>query len=553
MKEERQESSLGRQLRLLMFFRVVTTTFLLGTTVVIQLREAESVQDPTLTALYVLIVSVYLLTFIYALVLPRFLSETGQAYIQIAGDILWTTWVIYLTGGLESTFSFMYILAVINSGILLEIRGAVLAASLSSIAYGLLLDLQFYGYIHPFLTRFGHPYFFRAADVLNKILVNMGAFYLVGVLSGYLARQMTESREKLAAQQTDLDRLTGLNESIVESIESGLMTLGLNGDVLFLNPAAERITGWRFAQIRGRPYRTVFPELNLDERENLPPGQTSYFYWTYHRSDGEELYLEGALTNIEDPVGSVWAHLLVFQDKTRIRRMEAEVKRVEKLALVGEMAASIAHEIRNPLASMSGSFQMLKAEYETESDRKRLLAIIGRELARLNNLVNDFLMFARPHPGVPAPVDLARLIEDNLRMFTNQAGQKGEIRIELDLQPGLMVYFDPHHLEQIMWNLLKNAAEAMPGGGVLYLTTGQDEEFPDSAVLAVGDTGPGIDPKDLPHIFDPFYTTKERGSGLGLSIVCRILEGGGGRIEADSRPGQGAWFTIFLPVYTESA
>ena len=233
--------------------------------------------------------------------------------------------------------------------------------------------------------------------------------------------------------------------------------------------------------------------------------------------------------------------------------MEAEVKRIEKLALVGELAAGIAHEIRNPLASMSGSLQMLEGEDQSESDRRRLLTIIGRELDRLNDMVDDFLRYARPHPGRPAPVDLSRLIENNLRMFQNQADLDGRIHIELDLQPGLIVYFDPHQLEQIMWNLLKNAVEAMPGGGTLYLTAGLDEEIPDMAVLAVGDTGQGIEPGNLSRIFDPFFTTKGRGSGLGLSIVHRMLEGGGGRIEADSRSGRGTWFTILLPLASRTA
>lgn len=530
-----------------MLFRVVTTTFLLGTTFVVQFRHVGNVSDEALTALYSLIASLYFLTVLYALVLPRLAREDTQANIQISGDILITTVVIYLTGGLESTFSFMYILAIINAGILLKIRGAVVAASLSAILYGALLDLHYYRYINPYLTRFSYLDHYRATDILNTILVNMGAFYLVAILSGYLSKQTEESRQKLAESQFDLARLEDLNESIIQSIDSGLVTLGSRGEILSCNPAAERITGIPFNQVRGESYLELFPGLNLPTDVGSGPNAVPLWNWTYHGRDGRELYLDMGLLQLRDRSGEHWGRLLVFQDRTALRRMEAEVERIERLAAIGELAAGIAHEIRNPLASMSGSFQMLEADLPQDGDRSRLMAIIKREMDRLNHIVNDFLLFARPRFGKPAPVNLSRIVEDNLKMFQNQVGPKDGITIIAKVTPEVWIHFDQAHLEQIMWNLLRNAKEAMPGGGNLTVAVDKSEQYADMAQVVVADTGTGIPSGDLNKIYDPFYTTKEGGNGLGLSIIHRILEDGKGRIEVGSKEDEGTTFTVYLP------
>ncbi|MFH1091934.1 MAG: histidine kinase dimerization/phospho-acceptor domain-containing protein, partial [Pseudomonadota bacterium] len=451
MKDKPPESSLAVQLRWLMFFRVITTTFLLGTTIVVQFRDIGA----ALNALYGLIGFIYFLTFTYALILPRLLGQVTQAYIQITGDLVITTAIIYLTGGLDSAFSFMYILYIINAGILLRIRGAVIAASLSSLFYGALLDLHYFGFIDPYLTKFSYQEHFQATDILNTVLVNMGAFYVVAFLSGYLSKQAEESRLKLAERQSVVERLEDLNESIIQSIDSGLMTLDSKGEILALNPAAERITGAWFEKVKGRPYTAVFPGLEIPDESGRGGDSPPLWTWTYRRPDGQELFLDIGLTGLRDRSGDPWGRLLVFQDRTLIHRMEEEVKRVEKLAVVGEIAAGIAHEIRNPLASISGSFQMLESELQVSEDQERLVNIIRREMDRLNRIVNEFLIFARPRSGMPAPFDLSRVVEDNLKMFQNQVGLNDKIEVNKQVSPGIWVRFDQHQLEQVMWNLLR--------------------------------------------------------------------------------------------------
>ena len=541
------ENPLARQLKWLMFFRVVTATFLLGATVLVQFRSPQQASESALTALYCLIGLNYFFTFIFALVLPKFVGEVLQAHIQLTVDILITTGIIYLTGGLESIFSFLYLLHIINAGWLIKIRGAVLTASLSAILYGGLLDLHYYRYIAPLQTKYGFLDHYRATDILNTILVNMGAFFLVGVLAGYLSKQSEETKRKLAESQSDVERLEDLNDSIIQSIDAGLVTLGPKGEIISFNPAAEAITGMSMDQVKGMHHAAVFPSLKLPPEPDGLGSPSVSWNWNLTRHDGEKFNLDVDLLRLMDRERQPWGRLLVFKDRTRLRRMEEEVARIEKLAAIGELAAGIAHEIRNPLASISGSFQMLENNFQPEGAQGRLIAIIRRELERLNVIVNDFLLFARPRPGEPTEMDLSKTVEDNIRIFRGQPELNPDLAIVSHITPDVRVVFDRHQMEQVMWNLMRNAVEAMPGGGVLSVRVEIDPDEKSLAMVSVGDTGDGILLEDQAKIFDPFFTTKEGGVGLGLAIVSRILENGGGRIELLCPPRGGSVFLVRVP------
>ncbi|MBW1708682.1 MAG: PAS domain-containing protein [Deltaproteobacteria bacterium] len=535
------------KLRLLMFFRVLIITFLLGATVVVQLRDPWGAVNVSLTGLYIIIIAIYLLTFFYVLILPRFTPVRIQAYIQSIGDVLMITGIIYLTGGIESIFSFMYIWAIINASFILYRKGAFLIASFSIITYGLILDLQYYQYITPFYTRLDSPTYSLASDVLYRILINLCAFYLVAYLSGYLSSQVEDTQRRLQAKETDLKRLEDLNDSIVKSIESGLMTLDLNGRILSCNPAAERITGFTSNQIKSHLYTRIFKDLSLPALSDSEDIKTQPVPYIFTRPDGQPLYLEISLQGLKDSANINWGRLLVFQDKTRIHQMEEEVQRVGKLAAAGEVAAGIAHEIRNPLASMSGSIQMLEAELKGKKDHAPLIKIIRREMDRLENIVRDFLLFARPRSGNPVHVNLLQATQDIINDFNRQVEQKDAATLIAVNCSEVFIHFDPLQFEQIMWNLLLNAKDAIADGGSISVALEPDEVKKGMARVIVSDTGHGIPEVDLPHIFDLFYTTKERGTGLGLPIVSRILEGGGGRIQVFSQPQIGTIFTIYLP------
>ena len=252
------------------------------------------------------------------------------------------------------------------------------------------------------------------------------------------------------------------------------------------------------------------------------------------------------------PGGEPGGQILFFQDMTKMREIEEEMKRVEGLAMIGELAAGIAHEIRNPMASISGSIQMLKESLEMDDVKTKLMDITLREINRLNTLVSDFLLFARPKPSSVQIVDLNQLILDSLELFKNSAKWTEKIRVETQFHGSMNIESDPEQIKQVLWNLFLNAVEAMRGGGLLSVRTGfVDPAEPQAgqrkmAQIIFRDTGEGFSSKGLQFLFTPFFTTKEGGSGLGLAIVKRIVEGLKGRVSGKNHPDGGAEITVWL-------
>jgi two-component system sensor histidine kinase PilS (NtrC family) len=280
----------------------------------------------------------------------------------------------------------------------------------------------------------------------------------------------------------------------------------------------------------------------------------------YHRPSGEEVFLRCSVSPLRLPDGGEGGRILFFQDMTQMRAIEEEMKRVEGLALIGELAAGIAHEIRNPMASISGSIQMLKESLEMDDVKTKLMDIMLREINRLNTLVSDFLLFARPKPSSVQNVDLNQLILDSLELFKNSAKWTERIRVETQFHGSMRIESDPEQIKQVLWNLFLNAVEAMRGGGVLSVRT----EFVNTAEphggarklaqITFRDTGDGFTSKALQFLFTPFFTTKEGGSGLGLAIVKRIVEGLKGRVSGKNHPDGGAEITVWLdPFLGQSA
>ena len=239
--------------------------------------------------------------------------------------------------------------------------------------------------------------------------------------------------------------------------------------------------------------------------------------------------------------------LLMEQNKEtqkELHAMEAHVKRVEKMAYMGEMAAGLAHEIKNPLASLVGSIQMLREELPYNPDHERLMEIVSREADRLNTLVSEFLFFARPPAGKPEKFNLEKAVDEICELFLKDIHLAGEITLIKDFGANLYVVMDPTHLRQILWNLLKNAAEALSGQGIIRVSC---QPAKNSEIkMVVSDNGCGIPANEIASIFNPFFTTKSEGTGLGLSIVHRILEAYGSRLDIETQVNTGTTFSFPL-------
>jgi two-component system sensor histidine kinase PilS (NtrC family) len=552
-----QEETLSR-LQLLMFLRVGFVSLLLGVAIIIQVRETKTYFGEILNAHYFLIALIYFLTFFYVVALNYIKNLYKFAYLQLLLDTIFITAIIYTTGGIESIFSFLYLLNIISGGTILYRRGGTIIASFSTILYGALLDLTYYGLINPMGYRFSQLQEYQSSEIFYRILVNAAAFYLVAFLSSFLSEQIRKSRAELKVKQEDIADLEMLKENIIQSISSGLVTLDKYGKIIVFNRGAERIFNINSSDAIQKDVNDIIPFIMPYLKVNNP---NKFSQLSYKRSEDEQIDLLLTISPLKERDGSEKGEILVFQDTTRIREMEQEVKRMEDLAMLGELAAGIAHEIRNPLASISGSIQVLNDSLSKEDIHinQRLMGIILREISRLNHLVNDFLNFARPQKIEIEEFNLSQLIMDTLYIFQNSQSWAQYIDVKTKFFNSLKIRSDPQQLKQVFWNIFLNACEAMPKGGVICVSTdklrelnGKDELI-DSVIVKVEDNGPGIDPKIITDVFNPFSTTKKDGSGLGLAIVKRIVEGLGGKVSGQNLANGGAVITILLPLSIETA
>ncbi len=524
---------------------MVLTTFLVGTLIFFQQRY--QVYSFHTAVLYYVLAAVYALTVLYRYLLKRSGNLPALAYLQTAVDILLVTYLVRLTGGIDSGLSVLYHLTIISASIILYRRGGHLAASLASILYGTMLDMQYYNVLG--LVRSQN---FTAGQVFYQVLISILSFYIVAFLSGYLSERLRSTRQELREKSIDFEDLRVLQEHILRSVGSGILTMDLQGHITSWNPAAEQITGYGYDEIRklwqdvfGNSIKELFGRTEaLKERPFRFDGQVV-------KKDGTTALLGLTASLLKDEANAVRGIILTFQDITKLVEMEDQIRRQERLATVGSLAAGIAHEIRNPLASLSGSIQLLQGGLELKGDDKSLMNIVVRETDRLNTIITDFLEYARPKGLQTEQVELRSLLDETILLLKNSRVYSGLISIVSDVSAGIQLKGDAQRLRQVFWNLLINACQAMPEGGTLSVSARPVTSVEDDRMLCeiiIKDTGRGIPEEQLNKIFDPFFTTKTEGSGLGLAIVYRIIEDHQGTISVGSEPGKGAQFRIRLPL-----
>jgi two-component system sensor histidine kinase PilS (NtrC family) len=505
----------------------------------------------------------YLVTIFYAIFLKRIKDLQRFAFVQIVMDHLFITGLIYFTGGKESFFPITYIFSIIGSSIILYKGGAFFSASLSAFLYGLVLLLQLHHWINPL----GRPSLYDATQIFYSLVIYMATFYIVAFLSSTISGELQKKKKELIQKQADYNQLETFNRNIIQSLDSGLLTIGLDGKINFLNRTAEKILNRKGEELRNVSIYDLFPKINeaIEEvkRKTSDPSSDYQRYQAFLTNyEGKKLYLGFSISPLTDPEGSLIGHTLIFQDITRIKEMEDQMKRVDKMAAIGLLAAGMAHEIRNPLASLSGSIQMLKSELVLDEYQQRLMEITIRESERLNGLITDFLLFAQPPQTNKMPWEIWKIIEETIELFTQSPSFHEGIHIKRpSLRDPIQVMIDPKQMKQVFWNLLINAGQAMSDGGEISIDLEKgDEAFGEANLplptqrtgkewvkISITDSGKGIPPQEKEKIFEPFFTTKERGTGLGLSIVHKIVENHNGVIKVESEVGRGSTFTIFLP------
>jgi two-component system sensor histidine kinase PilS (NtrC family) len=549
--QEIQQEEMRAKLKWLMALRVVIVTGLLGASIVLQVGYGH-VGKTALSFSY-LIASTYCLTIVYSLLLNRLEQMALFAYVQICLDLVFETVLVYLTGGIESPFTPFYMITAIAASMILGRKGGSLTASLASIFFGVLVDLQYFRLLPGMEAST-----YSNRETLYLLFLNIVAYLTVAYLSGGLAEKLSFARERLKEKATGLAELKAFHEHVVQSMSSGLMTTGLNGEITSFNRSAEEIMGSQIEEVKGKPWWEIFDAADLkrlisDEKPLTAPFR---FDRDCHRKDGVRLVLGMTVSPLKNEEGRQIGGVWIFQDLTRIREMEVEIEHRKRLATIGEMAAGMAHEIRNPLASLSGSLQVLSKDVRLEEEEsRRLMEIALKETDRLNGIITAFLMYARPAPLNKKRWDINQLVMETLSLLRNSKEYRDTIEIQAHLAPGeLWAALDPDQIRQVFWNLSINACQAMPQGGLLLVSTrpvtmnsNKDRLGTSWVEVTFSDNGLGIQQENISKIFYPFFTTKDRGSGLGLSIVHRVIETHQGRVHVESRPGQGTRLTLLLP------
>ena len=536
-----------RKLLWLIAVRAAVITLLLGSAILIQIKSPGSLPiDP----FFFLIGLTYGLTVLYSLTLRQAERQRWLVDLQLACDAVVVSAIVHLTGGVTSYFSSLYTLPIIAASAIQSWRGGLMVAVLSTVLYAGLVLAQYFG--SPAL-----PIVVVAAELpplrvaLFTVGLNVFGFVAVAALSGYLAEGLRRADAQLERASSELADLQAFSQHIIDSLQSGLATIDPAGRVMTFNRAAETITGLPAHDAIRRPASEVL-QLPAEVTRLLGPGpphqRVPRIEFGFTRGDGRQIELGLSGSTLQTPRGEA-GFLLTFQDVTESRKHEREARVQQRLAAVGEMAAGIAHEIRNPLASMSGSIQILRQELPLTEEQGQLMDIVLRESERLNDTIRSFLAYARPQRQSMTRMDVRQVITDTARLLQNSSELHDTHAIAVDVPPG-PVWFqaDEGQIRQIVWNLATNGLRAMPSGGRLRLSVAPEGDEAPQVVIGVSDEGVGIAAEDLDGIFQPFRGGFARGTGLGLSIVQRIVSDYGGEVRITSNKGTGTTVHVRFPV-----
>jgi two-component system sensor histidine kinase PilS (NtrC family) len=545
-----QANPLRRKLLWLIGGRAGVITLLLGSAILIQLKSPGSFPvDP----FFALIGVTYALTVVWTVTLPFVDRHRWLIDVQVACDALFVSAIVHLTGGATSYFASLYTLPIIAASTVQSWRGGLMVSVLSSLLYTALVVAQ---YAAPGLLPLGAP-----PDALPQVRVavftvglNVFGFMAVASLSGFLAEGLRRAGAQLEKASTQLEDLQAFNQHIIDSLTSGLATCDMDGRILTFNRAAETITALTASDVVGRRVVDILQLPEIFEKlfaTGAPRSGSQRREFPYRRWDGPQIEMGMMSAPLITPRGES-GFLFTFQDVTDLKKRDREARVQQRLAAVGEMAAGIAHEIRNPLASMAGSIQILRDELPLTPDQSQLMDIVLRESDRLNGTIRSFLSFAKPQRNAVADLDVRQILSDTARLLGNSADVTPAHSIVVAVPDEPVVYrADEAQIRQIVWNLATNAVRAMPAGGQLRLRVHAKPAPRGGAlemVLGVDDEGVGIAPEDVDGIFQPFRGGFANGTGLGLSIVHRIASDYGGEVRVASQPGKGTSVEVALPM-----
>jgi two-component system sensor histidine kinase PilS (NtrC family) len=547
---EPQGVDFKRRLEWLILLRLVLTGALLAATIFVQLTQYDAYLVQPLLPLYCLILTTFILSLLYSLFLPKAPNLRAFAVLQIGLDLAYYTVLIHFTGGASSLFSLIYVFPITMAGIIHFRSAALITASASAVLFGLLVNLEYYKIIPASQWPWVSPWAGSThAFGLWVMLVNFTVFFLTAILASSISEQLQRMRTSWTMREAYFRKLSELHAGIVRSIPSGIITTDQQDRVTFVNASGCRLLETPFPDLVGLPLAEALPVFAAHPHI----GRVSAPFTTVKQVGGRELHLEVTVTELRGEDDTLTGRLVIFEDVTNLRKMEERAKSGERQAALVRVAAGMAHEIRNPLAALRGAAELLGGPRSKSSGSDaKLLNIIIREADRLNGLLGDFLLAVSPRTRVKTRFVLSRLVEEVTDLFSKEPRVRDKVSLSVAVNKGVEIEGDPQRIKQALWNLLTNAADAdeEAGGSLVVVRLIVDEQRA-QAVLTVEDTGKGVPPEMRDRVFEPFASTKETGTGLGLPIARGIIEAHEGTVEIDDSPHGGALLRVRLPLAVE--
>ena len=528
----------------MLFLRVVVLTILLGLNLLLHSAEKHIIVPP-FQYVAIFIAAVYLFTICSALFLKFIKRYSTFAYAQILIDVLLISVLLFFSGGSQSIFTILYFFPIITGSFILFRRGGLAPAAASTLCYGAILILEYTGYHPSYFEEFWYRPLGDIRSVLNFFSIHGFTFFITAILSSLLSERLRRTEKALISTSLKFDQLSVLYKQIFDDIPSGVITVLNSRNIVSFNPASEKITGYIGAEIIGRDITEIFPDLEL-------VGENS------HRSEeelvkknGEKIPVGYSFAKLNMPGSTDKYQIITLQDLSETKLMEKQVMQAEKMATIGGMAAGIAHELRNPLAAISGAAQVLDASGILQSQNQGLMNIITRECNRLQNSITDFLQFSKPSSPEKEWVPLLPLVEEVIQLLEHTQDWPAKCKAIADIPEKMDCWADAQQIHKLIINLLHNSCVAVRSreGEIRIIARETTEETGEErTVLTITDNGIGISDLIIDQVFEPFFTTRENGTGLGLSIAKQIVETHDGSITISSRENESTTVEVWLPL-----
>ena len=546
----------GRLRKLTLIRLAVATLVVIGAIMVQQYDD----QFVSVVALYGLLGMLYLSTVMVYVGFWVGMPFRGILWTQIVTDIVVLAMIMHFSGGSASYFTILFILPILVAGVYLQLFGGIAAAVLATSIYILYTSLEATGNL-PFSAGEWVVSHKEINRLLVKSYLHTIVFMLAGMVSGYVSKRFLSRGEELAERERELESVRLSTDSILNNMSSGLVVTDMEGRILAVNPAALDILGFDpDEQIEGKNIRELKPfmknlvgelEIAIETGKPRKRGEIQV-----ENRRGESVPLGLSISILRDERGEEKGGIVLFQDLAEVHRMREKIRQADKMAAIGRLSASIAHEIRAPLASICGSIEMLKGELELSGENEELMELIMKESDRLDNIISDFLEFARMKRPALSSIDVEKCLKEVVMLLRHSSMQKKRIAMDIECGcPGVRILADDEQIRQVFLNIMINACEALePHGTISIAITEEKTQIDEEGIVEqfirvdFENDGPPIPADVLPHLFEPFFTTKEGGTGLGLAIAARIIESHRGQIKVESSEGSSTLFSVFIPV-----